>query len=73
MMHLILKRLEAPGSLEVRWGGGWGHPRGDKGWEEGMGCGSSGGWMWGKKIWSIKNKLIIFLKKLNILNKILAN
>jgi hypothetical protein len=22
MMHLILKRLEAPGSLEVRWGGG---------------------------------------------------
>jgi hypothetical protein len=24
MMHLTLKRLEAPGSLEVRWGGGWG-------------------------------------------------
>jgi hypothetical protein len=22
MMHLICKRLEAPGSLEVRWGGG---------------------------------------------------
>jgi hypothetical protein len=22
MMHLTLKRLEAPGSLEVRWGGG---------------------------------------------------
>jgi hypothetical protein len=24
MMHLTLKRLEAPGSLEVRWGGGVG-------------------------------------------------
>ena len=23
MMHLTLKRLEAPGSLEVMWGGGW--------------------------------------------------
>jgi hypothetical protein len=22
MMHLTLKRLEAPGNLEVRWGGG---------------------------------------------------
>ena len=22
MIHLTLKRLEAPGSLEVRWGGG---------------------------------------------------
>jgi hypothetical protein len=29
MMNLTLKRLEAPGSLEVRWGGGWVHPRGD--------------------------------------------
>ena len=27
MMHLPLKRLEAPGSLEVRWGGRWGHSR----------------------------------------------
>jgi hypothetical protein len=26
MMHLTLKRLEASGSLEVRWGVGWGHP-----------------------------------------------
>jgi len=24
MMHLTLKRLEAPRSLEVRWHGGWG-------------------------------------------------
>jgi hypothetical protein len=25
MMHLTLKRLEDSGSLEIRWGGGWGH------------------------------------------------
>jgi hypothetical protein len=30
MMYLTLKRLEAPGSLEVRWDGGWRHPRGDR-------------------------------------------
>jgi hypothetical protein len=24
MMHLTLKRLEAPGNLEIRWDGGWG-------------------------------------------------
>jgi hypothetical protein len=30
MMHLTLKSLEALGSLEVRWAGGWGHPRGDR-------------------------------------------
>jgi len=24
MIHLTLKRLDAPGSLEVRWGWGWG-------------------------------------------------
>ena len=51
MMHLTLKRLEAPGSLEVRWGGGWGHPRGDGvGWEGDVGCGALGAWMgvgWG--------------------------
>jgi hypothetical protein len=46
MMHLMLKRLEAPGSLEVRWGGRWGHPCGDVvGWGEGVGCGIDGGWM----------------------------
>jgi hypothetical protein len=37
MMHLIPKRLEAPGSLEVRWG--WGHPCGDRGMRR-------KGWMW---------------------------
>jgi hypothetical protein len=31
MMHLTLKRLEAIGSLEVRWGEGWGHPHRDRG------------------------------------------
>jgi hypothetical protein len=31
LKHLTLKRLEAPGSLKVRWGGEWGHPRGDRG------------------------------------------
>jgi hypothetical protein len=30
-MHLILKRLEAPGSLEVRWVEVCGHPQGDRG------------------------------------------
>jgi hypothetical protein len=30
MMHLTLKRLEASGSLEARYGGGWRHPHGDR-------------------------------------------
>ena len=68
MIHLTLKRLEAPGCLEVRWGRGWGHPHGDgveRGGEEvwdlkqlkgGLGGAGNG-------IWSVKNKLqIIFLK-----------
>ena len=46
-MYLSIKRLEAPGSLEVRWGGGgnihvemgWGRVRG------GMGHGTVGEWM----------------------------
>jgi hypothetical protein len=56
MMHLTLKRLEAPGSLEVRWGEGWRHPH-----EDGRRCemessqkvdgGEENG------IWSVKNKL----------------
>jgi hypothetical protein len=60
MMHLTLKRLEAPGSLEVRWGEGWG-------WgveTEGMGRGYG---MWngkrvdrggGNKIWNVKKNKI---------------
>jgi hypothetical protein len=31
MMHLTFRRLEAPGSLEVRWGEWWGQPGGDRG------------------------------------------
>jgi hypothetical protein len=31
MMHLTLKRLEAPQSLKARQGWGWEHPREDRG------------------------------------------
>jgi hypothetical protein len=31
MMHLTLKRLDAPGSLEVGWGGRWANPSGERG------------------------------------------
>ena len=43
-------RADAPnpqetGSLEVRWGGGWGHPCGDRvWWGRGVGCGAVRGW-----------------------------
>jgi hypothetical protein len=30
MMHLTLEKLESPGWLEVRWGGGWGYPHRDR-------------------------------------------
>jgi hypothetical protein len=55
MMYLTLKKLEAPGSREVRWDGGW---------EQG-GVGRRCG-MWSSQrvdggvengIWSVKNKL----------------
>jgi hypothetical protein len=57
MMHLTLKRLEAKRSLDIRWGGGWGHPRGEGG---GVGCGAVRGSIRerGNEIWSVKNKLI---------------
>jgi hypothetical protein len=35
MMHLTLKRLEAPVSLEVRWNEGWG--MGSSSWSQGDG------------------------------------
>jgi hypothetical protein len=41
MMHLTLKRLEAPGNLEVWWGG---DILVETGQEGGMGCGTVGGW-----------------------------
>jgi hypothetical protein len=56
MMHLILKRLEAPGSLEVRQGGRWGHTCGDgMGWGGGVTCGAEEGG-WGRNgTWSVEN------------------
>ncbi len=58
MMHLTLKRLEAPGSLEVRWGEGWEHPHGDRGFEKRYGMWSIRRVDGGNKIWSVKNKLL---------------
>jgi hypothetical protein len=69
MMYLTLKRLEASGSLEVRWDRGWGHPRGDRGGlGGGVGCGAVGGWMRGagNGIWSVKNELHIKLTLKNL-------
>jgi hypothetical protein len=40
MMHITLKRLEAPGSLEVRWDRGWGQSHGGKGWGGDVGYGA---------------------------------
>jgi hypothetical protein len=57
MIHLTLKRLEAPGSLEVRWGRGWGHPCEDRiWWGGGMGCGAVGGWEGVDVKWNMKCK-----------------
>jgi hypothetical protein len=57
MMNLTLKRLEAPGSLEVRTVGvGWAHPYGDRvGWRGDVRCGAVRGWIGaGNGIWSVK-------------------
>jgi hypothetical protein len=82
MMHLTLKKLEAPGSLEVRWGGGGAiHVE--------MGCGGEEVWdveqleggrgRAGNGIWSVKNELQIklnlkevyhFIKFLEVYNSI---
>jgi hypothetical protein len=43
MMHLILKRLDAPGNLEVRWGGGIHVKTGVGGGD--MECGTVGVWI----------------------------
>jgi hypothetical protein len=62
MMHLTLKRLEAPGSLEVRWGGGegasmWRWWGGEEVWDVEQ---SKGGWGGARNgIWSVKNELQI--------------
>jgi hypothetical protein len=59
MICLTLKRLEAPGSLEVRWsgGGGWGHPYRYRGVVRRYGMWNTRrGWTKGRnKIWSVKN------------------
>jgi hypothetical protein len=66
MKHLTLKRLEAPGSLEVRWEGGWGIPV-ETGWgrEEVWDVDQlAGRWRGAEnRIWSVKNELQI---KLNL-------
>jgi hypothetical protein len=55
IMHLTLKRLQSSGSLEVRWGWGWGHPCGDR--EMGRRF-----WMWSSRRmergWGIKYGVI---------------
>jgi hypothetical protein len=43
MMYLTLKRVEAPGSLEVRWGGGDIHMETGS-WGGSMVCGTVRGW-----------------------------
>jgi hypothetical protein len=56
MKHLTLKRLEAPGSLEVRWSEGWGHPHEDSGVGRRYGMWNSQRVNGGNKIWSVKSK-----------------
>ena len=69
MIHLTLRRLEAPGSLEVRWGRGWGHLSGNRGWGGGVRGGTVGGCtVEGKyymKCKKITNQLIKFFKPQN--------
>jgi hypothetical protein len=68
MMHLTPKRLEAPRSLEVRWGGGWDIYM-EMGWEgeemrdvEQLEC----VWGSGSEILSVKIKLKNNIKKKEI-------
>jgi hypothetical protein len=60
MMHLTLKRLEAPGCFEVRWNGEWGHPRGDGGGVRRRYVMWKSWWVDGRenKICSVKNRFI---------------
>ena len=46
MTYLTVKRLEAPESLEIRWGGDGGIYI-ETGWGRGVGCGAVEGWMQG--------------------------
>jgi hypothetical protein len=62
MMHLTLKRLEAPRNFEVRWGGvgtsTWRQVGGEKVWDVEQSEGGSSG---GNKIWSIKKITFLYL------------
>ena len=46
MMHLTVKRLEAPRSLEVSWGEGGDIHMETGGWGGGVGCGTVGRMEW---------------------------
>jgi hypothetical protein len=65
MMYLTFKRLEAPGSLEVRLGEGVGtstcrEEDGEEVWDvEEL----KSGWSGGVKIWRVNEQMIFFLKK----------
>ena len=66
---IILKRLEAPGSLEVRWVGGWGHSCGDTVcWGRGVGCGTVGRWEGRCREWNMEYKKLI-TNKIKLKNK----
>ena len=72
MLHLTLKRLEAPGSLEVRWNGGWGHPGGDRVGGEVVWDVEQWESRWGRgEEWNMecKNKLIYKIKIKEKVNK----
>jgi hypothetical protein len=69
MKHLTLKRLQAPGSLDVRWGGEWEHPHGDRvGWGGAVGCGAVRGWMWKGGEWNMESSIFVENKRLAIFN-----
>jgi hypothetical protein len=57
MMHLNLKRLEASGSLEIRWDGGWEYPHGEEvGLIGGMKCAAVRGWIRRGREWNMECK-----------------
>jgi hypothetical protein len=59
MIHLTLKRLEAPGSFDVRWDEVWKHLHGDRvDWGGGVRCGTDGGWMGRGREWNMVYKII---------------
>lgn len=59
MMHLTLKSLEATGSLEVRWVGGWGDQHEDRLGREEVGYVEYVEGVWGCGEWNMKCKILI--------------